>query len=606
MTKATSLPIKTIPGSTIYQYYQRRCAYQITTSMLEGRPRREHRSLEKFFIDNGVRREEQYNQLLVETLGDDCVVLESDEDLSFEEQLVQRAGATIEAMKEGKKAICHGILWQGEGLEDFANRTREAYGLPFQPLFRGEPDVLFRRDIEGESAFGSYIYEVGDVKSSHTSKLCQQMQVTYYSFLLEDLQGVLPTEGYIITKGVLADFAMEGFDIDHTIWGLRHLIEEELWEWLRDQEAFYHLTPRCLGCDFYDRCHQQAIDERDVSLIPYLRYSQKRALVRGGLESIDKLSSATDDQLLELNQYPGVTAEGLQPVRAQAQAMVRQSLVPTPPAVTPQQAVEEITTQVGLDEGYRAVRRHIDLAEEYPTLLLVDLVLEPYMGEEYAALYVLEGDRSKSIQTFCSAELEISFGQRPLDFFVDALEEYMNQREKAVLLHYGGNFLQKIERVGAVRSGRRSATLLRESLAHRILDLRKVLRRWTCLPVPTYNLEDVANALWKLAERPSPGFYGWDQALSQFVGLEEVITPLHMEPQEVGDIPPVLLFRLFLESGHPIWWQVLQWKVSETLRAQSFLYQCLCNYRELFAPHLDEFPREGDTPEEATLFSSQG
>ncbi len=87
--------------------------------------------------------------------------------------------ATIQLMKRGVPWIYQGVI---------AKKNRI-------PLL-GTPDLM--RRIEGRSKLGGYHYEILDVKSSRELKNSQKMQVVFYAYLLEAVQGVFPEYSWII------------------------------------------------------------------------------------------------------------------------------------------------------------------------------------------------------------------------------------------------------------------------------------------------------------------------------------------------------------------------------------------------------------------------
>ncbi|RME74265.1 MAG: hypothetical protein D6785_16045, partial [Planctomycetota bacterium] len=366
-----------IAGSFIYQYFQRKCPFYVSLFLQNVKKASVQDELERYFIDYGVSREEAYFHALKKEFGNRMVILEKDPTLSFEEELARRGEETEFWMKKGKTIICHGILQARDGIQQFQRQMENQYRLPFEICFRGEPDILFRRDGIS-SAFGNYIYEVGDLKSSYHSKFCQHMQVTYYSWLLEDCQKVLPPSGYLILQNRKEEYSLCSFPLEETIWTLRHFLEEEIWEWFWEKDNFYHIGSHCRGCPYAEHCSEKAISEGDLSLLPGLKRAQKKALWRYGFRNLEELAKAREEDF-KVHAYPGVSAEQLYPFVIMSQSQIMQEVYYRPPKKNPQQVIEELTIYVELDQEYRAFRKHLHLHHQSEPLFL-EICKDEYLG----------------------------------------------------------------------------------------------------------------------------------------------------------------------------------------------------------------------------------
>ena len=122
-------------------------------------------------IEEGVFHEENY----VKDLKFEMV----DEDLSEEDKIKE----TFRLMREGTELIYQGVIETDTGTS----------------IYRGQPDFLERRP--GKSDFGDYYYAPIEIKNStKCEKLEYKLQLTFYAFILEKLQGVFPEEGGFINR----------------------------------------------------------------------------------------------------------------------------------------------------------------------------------------------------------------------------------------------------------------------------------------------------------------------------------------------------------------------------------------------------------------------
>ena len=92
------------------------------------------------------------------------------------------AEATLDAMKDGIDVIAQGVLSRGRWF--------------------GRPDVL-RKVPKPSPAFGSYSYEAHDCKLARETKATTILQLSFYSELLTEIQGVEPDEMRVIAKSLM-------------------------------------------------------------------------------------------------------------------------------------------------------------------------------------------------------------------------------------------------------------------------------------------------------------------------------------------------------------------------------------------------------------------
>lgn len=119
--------------------------------------------------ERGLAHEKKYIESIAEG-GDEVLNLA---DLSRTEA----ADRCLEAMRKGQSAIAQGVLRSGE--------------------FLGLPDVL--RRIDTPSLFGGWSYEVYDTKLARETRGTAILQLSLYSDLLAEAQGVTPERFYVVT-----------------------------------------------------------------------------------------------------------------------------------------------------------------------------------------------------------------------------------------------------------------------------------------------------------------------------------------------------------------------------------------------------------------------
>ncbi|HGY92516.1 MAG TPA: TM0106 family RecB-like putative nuclease [Planctomycetes bacterium] len=304
-----------VTGSVVYNHFGHPCAYRLHLDLHGDRDLRcEPAALTRYFMERGNRHEARVFERIQKERPDDCIAIARDPSLPHEEDLERRAAATLEAMREGKGIIFHGVIQSEPGeVKKIVPGVGEEES-PFR--LRGETDILER--VDGvPSDFGDYAYRVGDVKSSRDAQFPQKMQVAFYSLVLSRRQGAMPETGFIQTG---ADERVD-FAIEPMLWTVRLFLEEEIHETWEPGESPFHLTPYCDQCAWRDHCREQAERDDDLSLIPGCRPGEKRALLAMGVRSRTELAAKDDRALRALGKSWGGRRDGFRDLKLRASAL---------------------------------------------------------------------------------------------------------------------------------------------------------------------------------------------------------------------------------------------------------------------------------------------
>ena len=303
-----------VTGNLIYNYFSHPCSYRVHLDLIGDRTEKcPPTPAGRYLMQRGIRHEARVFDELRALHPNSFVVVSRDEAAEPEADIERRVAATTEAMRTGARVILHGFL-RGGAAKSRGFAFPDA--APNEPLvFRGESDILLRVE-EPSPAFGAYGYIVADVKSSHAATFAQKMQVAFYSWILEDIQGSRPRTGAIINGlGEREDFA-----IDELIWTLRPFVEEEVFEFVRPERAFYHLESACESCHWREHCRARADAEDDLSLVPGCTRSAKRALLGAGIASRGALKKKSDAELRDLGRAYGMRLDGFRDLQKLASA----------------------------------------------------------------------------------------------------------------------------------------------------------------------------------------------------------------------------------------------------------------------------------------------
>jgi predicted RecB family nuclease len=214
---------------------------------------------------------------------------------------VQRFFATEE---EGF-AITYNLMVAGEQAISNMPLISDSHGL------EGRPDLLVRND-SFPSAFGSYAYELIEIKSARNIRASHVLQAASYNRMLGDLQGFEPPEFLIINRdGGMVRFLMKDWNghLDGVVQAIRRVMGGEA-------------VPPIFGTGkwpwegYVDRL---AIQAGDISLIPGIGPARREGLSRAGFVTIDSIAGSTE---ASLTQIKGIRASTALTTRTAAEALV--------------------------------------------------------------------------------------------------------------------------------------------------------------------------------------------------------------------------------------------------------------------------------------------
>ena len=585
---------KSITGSFIYSHFRHLCLYH-TWLLLNVEPPDDAPSPgEKLLMESGVRHEEQALDYLQKEYGNECVVISGEEGLSQEENIRIRFERTLSAMKEGKKVIYHGILAANDGiLKDLGNAHGHVKGL------RGETDFLFRINNDDQGKFGKYHYEVGDAKASRSSKFCQQMQATFYSWLLGPLQGIMPQCGRILTRPLGIEdqprpFKEELFLIDDYIWTLKTFLEEELGEIAAKEERdfFFHPIRSCETCPYFDYCLERATTSNDLSLLPDMRKIQKRHLNRAGIREVKDLAGARDALLKEAASATGVTLDGLEKLKLQAQSIVRAKPVSRGIFSSPRDACMAMTeSELDLPENKDGITS-IDFTDSSLVRVYFDMESDPYSALEYLFGIMVDEPASKGKMKKGQAEFFTAENYSPESeygaflAFLERMEQIKEQYgdEGFVIFHYAHYEPTHLVKLAEKHRERSPGLMGRvDYLNRRMVDLFKLLRKTYYLPVSSYSIKDVAPCIKTLMEREGQkGGHEWkkirtldelkkelkksrwpETEISESVNeVQRAMTSFELTDESMifaaSAEMSVVWFNMFLQHGNRVWLKLIQ------------------------------------------------
>ncbi|MDP2647784.1 MAG: TM0106 family RecB-like putative nuclease [Candidatus Yanofskybacteria bacterium] len=185
--------------------------------------------------------------------------------------------STLELMKQGKN-IFHGVLMHADWV--------------------GIPDLLIARP--GKSKFGKWEYAVYDTQSSLDLRDEYKFPLVFYSLILEELQGIRPTEAYVIDpQGNERSFLVNDF-VDQF-----HMNREQIQKILNGEKPAPFLKSGCKRTPWYSLCLSDTEGCNDVSLVHRLSQGDQKRLYDIGIRTVSDLAKANlEDMQAQLEDWP--------------------------------------------------------------------------------------------------------------------------------------------------------------------------------------------------------------------------------------------------------------------------------------------------------------
>lgn len=206
--------------------------------------------------------------------------------------------ATLQAMHEGAETIYQATLIDGD--------------------WHGRPDLLMR--VEGASKLGNWHYVPVDIKIAHELKLSHRLQLVFYSFLLERVQGVFPEKAAIVNR----DKEWHWFDPKESVQDFEEVLAK-LEEIRAGERPPMVLRKACMDTSPWGAaCKAQAQAANDIALLYNVDVKKLAALRDLGIHTVEDAARLDVDSLA--GAAPGLTAHGLEVMKYQAQSLMSETV----------------------------------------------------------------------------------------------------------------------------------------------------------------------------------------------------------------------------------------------------------------------------------------
>lgn len=280
-----SLPV--ITPSLFYQHAT--CPHWIWYDRFGDMKRKgEVPALAQKLLDQGVVHEAEYVKGLALS-----PVHATDPDKAFD--------ATLALMRDGVDLIYQGAI------------EAEFSGV----LWRGRPDLLEKR--KGKSRLGNYFYAPVDIKSSHSIHKEQELQLTFYALILDQLQGVRPKDAAIIN----VDHERIPFQPTAVHAAKTRAKVSEIVKIMGGTKPPLRLASKCKQSPWFKECVRSAEAENDIALIYDLDSRSHPALREAGIRTVDDAARMDVDALPKI---PFSTPSKLALIKLQAQSLKTKEL----------------------------------------------------------------------------------------------------------------------------------------------------------------------------------------------------------------------------------------------------------------------------------------
>lgn len=376
--------------------------------------------------DDGLLRE---HELL---LLKDRTVAEVDSD-----DLDEAALQTLELMKKGEGTIYKGVLIHEEWV--------------------GRPDILER--VEGKSRFGDWYYVACDIKRSRHLKDEYRFQGVFYAKILERIQGVAPTMGYVMRPNTdVEGYLLEDFDTQF------HLTLDSIEEILEGKRDPHFLTSGCKQSPYFSECSKDTDSCDDLSRLNRIWRNEVDLMMRVGITTVEELANATVE---ELNTVSGMSLDRLYFLQQQAIAFVDNKVI-----------------RMG----------ELELPEENNVVLVVDVESDPLRGADYLiGVLVVDGEKEEYHPFLAKDPKDEGIAWKEFTTFIE-------QYPDAHIYHYGWYeidvFRKLSEKYGV-------SEIAKKMFAEQMMDLLTFMREKVIFPMSFYSLKDLAKYIgfnWRIKD----------------------------------------------------------------------------------------------------------
>ncbi|MFZ0814295.1 MAG: TM0106 family RecB-like putative nuclease, partial [Candidatus Sulfotelmatobacter sp.] len=358
----------------------------------------------------------------------------------------QGAEETKEAMKEGADVIAQAVLVSGRWF--------------------GRADVL--RRVEVPSSLGAWSFEVYDCKLARETKAATILQLSFYSDLLAQIQGIVPMFMHVVSPSEL--FTPESFLVtDYAAYYrlVKSRLEQAVDSNPSDDTTDAEPNPHCDVCRWWKKCDAEWRRDDHLSLVAGISRLQRKQLGIWDINTMAQLASSTKQQRPEYG-----SKEGYVRIREQAKLQVEGRETKRP--------VYELFDNAGLAR----------LPEPSPGDIFFDLEGDSFVGTE--GMEYLFGFVRRNPDGNLSYERRWSFNpaeeKAAFEWFVDTVMQIWAKHFDMHIYHFTAREPSALKRLMGKYATREDAVdrILRGQL---LVDLHRALKQSIRASVEEYSLK---------------------------------------------------------------------------------------------------------------------
>lgn len=380
----------------------------------------------------------------------------------------------------------------GEGVtEAGAEKTREAMASGADVItqahlisgrWRGRADFLGK--VDRESELGGWSYEVQDTKLARKTKGGTILQLSLYSEIVGEIQGVQPERMYVVRPGT--DFVPDEYRTAEYAAYYRYVkrrLEDAVADLGAEIETYPEPCAHCDVCDWRVECAKKRREDDHLSLVAGISRTQRQELVGQDVGTVKRLSEM--EVPVPFKPKRG-SAEGLARVREQARVQVE--------GREKQEHVHEILL-VEEDRGF------CRLPEPDAGDVFFDLEGDPFVGDggrEYLFGWAyltpigsgFDSAQPDDVQYASRWAWDAEEEKRAFEGFIDEMMERVEEYPNFHIYHYAPYEPAALKRLMGRYATREEEVdqLLR---AGRFVDLYAVVRQAVRASVEKYSIKDL-------------------------------------------------------------------------------------------------------------------
>lgn len=369
--------------------------------------------------------------------------------------------STLDLMKRGVNYIYNGQL------------TYQMKGKYDNLVFETSPTLLIKQNIP--SRLGNWSYVTVNTHLGKNHKPEYKLVAAFQAWVLGKNQGLMPTHADFIVR------SFKRYSVNLGIWLPKvEAVIDDCQRLFRDEEApeVFISRQKCGLCEWYNDCHDMAVKQNHLSLVPGITPRKYETLKEKGVGSFDQLMQLSLAELSQIFEHDGgeILFKQIQSLKLNSPILKRDTI-----NVIPSSDIE----------------------------LYFDIEAEPDRKTDYLLGVVLVDNNLKTERyySFLAESLE-----EEKDIWLNFLE-FVNGYPDSFIYHFSGYEVETIKRLGNVY---KTPNNLIQPLLKRFVDVHKFIIQNYLLPMESYSLKSLGkwlNFRWRTPPNYDKHRLGGDQCV---------------------------------------------------------------------------------------------